>query len=147
MWLIYFFHLGYGDLYPTTSLGRFIAIILMYCGLVVLALPISVLGSAFTEEYSKSLSAAKKKVLSYPSKVSKAEVMQTLKELSEEVAVLSQRVQDVACSIESMRDNDSSAAKGEDTNTDDDTTTNIILESTSDVNGIELKDSSSRSSN
>lgn len=48
---------GYGDLYPTTGWGRFIACVTMYCGVLVLALPISVVGSNFSREYEKNKAA------------------------------------------------------------------------------------------
>ena len=41
---------GYGDIYPTTTLGKFLASITMLCGIVVMALPISLIGSTFVEE-------------------------------------------------------------------------------------------------
>jgi hypothetical protein len=44
---------GYGDLYPTSQGGRALACILAYTGILVLALPISVVGSNFSNEYSK----------------------------------------------------------------------------------------------
>eukprot|EP00602_Paraphysomonas_sp_CaronLab_P001034 CAMPEP_0185034002 /NCGR_PEP_ID=MMETSP1103-20130426/23475_1 /TAXON_ID=36769 /ORGANISM="Paraphysomonas bandaiensis, Strain Caron Lab Isolate" /LENGTH=456 /DNA_ID=CAMNT_0027570479 /DNA_START=358 /DNA_END=1728 /DNA_ORIENTATION=- len=40
--------LGYGDMYPTTTLGRFFTIIWMFCGVLLIALPVSVLGSNFS---------------------------------------------------------------------------------------------------
>ncbi|GMI15029.1 hypothetical protein TrVE_jg13941 [Triparma verrucosa] len=42
---------GYGDQYPQTGLGKFITIICMLCGILTLALPITVLGSNFSAEY------------------------------------------------------------------------------------------------
>ena len=44
---------GFGDLYPTTPGGRVLACIAMYSGVLVLALPISVMGSTFQREYEK----------------------------------------------------------------------------------------------
>ncbi|CAE7798767.1 KCNA2, partial [Symbiodinium microadriaticum] len=44
---------GYGELHPTSPLGRFLSMVLMYVGILVLALPISVIGAAFTREYEK----------------------------------------------------------------------------------------------
>ena len=44
---------GFGDMFPTTPWGRVVACIAMYSGVLVLALPISVMGSTFTREYEK----------------------------------------------------------------------------------------------
>jgi hypothetical protein len=44
---------GYGDYFPTTPAGKAVGCITMLCGIMVLALPITVVGSAFTEEYQK----------------------------------------------------------------------------------------------
>lgn len=41
---------GYGDYVPTTYAGRFVAVIAIYCGVFVFALPISVIGSNFSKE-------------------------------------------------------------------------------------------------
>lgn len=42
---------GYGDFYPTTGFGRFLACVYMYFGIIMLALPISVVGTNFQREY------------------------------------------------------------------------------------------------
>ena len=49
------FLVGYGDLAPTSWIGRMIANIVMIIGIVVLALPIGVLGSNFTSLYAERL--------------------------------------------------------------------------------------------
>ena len=42
---------GYGDLYPTTGFGKFIGAVTMLTGILVLALPITVVGANFAHEY------------------------------------------------------------------------------------------------
>jgi voltage-gated potassium channel Kch len=42
---------GYGDYAPTTTAGRVIGLFTVYCGIILLALPISVIGSSFSERY------------------------------------------------------------------------------------------------
>jgi len=44
---------GYGDLYPTTGLGQAVGILAMLLGIVVLSLPITVIGSTFSEEFEE----------------------------------------------------------------------------------------------
>lgn len=46
---------GYGDLTPTTVIGRAVANLIMYCGVVLLALPIGVISSNFSDIYHKDL--------------------------------------------------------------------------------------------
>ena len=44
---------GYGDGYPVTTPGRIIAVVTMFCGILILALPISVIGSNFARQYDR----------------------------------------------------------------------------------------------
>jgi hypothetical protein len=44
---------GYGDYYPTTGAGKAVAGLVMLVGILTLALPITVIGSTFSEEYGK----------------------------------------------------------------------------------------------
>jgi len=44
---------GYGDMYPTTTSGRCLAVLTAYSGLIMMALPISILGNNFSSEYRK----------------------------------------------------------------------------------------------
>jgi hypothetical protein len=43
--------LGYGDLYPTTPIGRSLACVWIFCGIVIVAMPVGVLGSNFSMMY------------------------------------------------------------------------------------------------
>ena len=42
---------GYGDIVPVTPVGKFFASLLMITGVFVVALPISVIGALFVDEY------------------------------------------------------------------------------------------------
>ena len=42
---------GYGDQYPVTVEGKVIAVLTMFCGLIVLSLPITIIGANFDDEY------------------------------------------------------------------------------------------------
>lgn len=42
---------GYGDDYPTTTVGRLVGIITFYTGIVLVALPITIVGGSFTKFY------------------------------------------------------------------------------------------------
>jgi hypothetical protein len=44
---------GYGDMFPTTDLGKVVATLTMLSGVLVLALPITIISSNFTTEYEK----------------------------------------------------------------------------------------------
>jgi hypothetical protein len=59
---------GYGDLYPTSVAGRAIACLTACLGILVVALPISVVGSNFMIEYQKLLKARDKKIARETSK-------------------------------------------------------------------------------
>jgi hypothetical protein len=43
--------LGYGDLYPTTPMGRLLSCLWIFCGIVIVAMPIGILGSQFSSTY------------------------------------------------------------------------------------------------
>jgi len=45
---------GYGDQYPVTPWGKLVAVLTMFCGLVVLSLPITIIGANFNLEYRKA---------------------------------------------------------------------------------------------
>jgi len=42
---------GYGDMYPVTGLGKAVGVVTMFCGMIVLALPITVIGQNFSKQY------------------------------------------------------------------------------------------------
>jgi hypothetical protein len=44
---------GYGDMYPTTEWGRLVGSFVIVCGLVIIALPITILGANYTDEYAR----------------------------------------------------------------------------------------------
>jgi len=44
---------GYGDMFPTTLMGRFVGASAMILGVVGFAMPISIIGTAFEEEYHR----------------------------------------------------------------------------------------------
>mmetsp|Transcript_24072 Transcript_24072/g.63477 ORF Transcript_24072/g.63477 Transcript_24072/m.63477 type:complete len:1013 (-) Transcript_24072:214-3252(-) len=43
---------GYGDDYPTTTPGRFVAVLVFCAGIILLAMPITIVGGSFTKFYS-----------------------------------------------------------------------------------------------
>ncbi|KAJ8608446.1 hypothetical protein CTAYLR_009603 [Chrysophaeum taylorii] len=45
---------GYGDLYPTSTAGRLVAVMVTYAGILAIALPISVIGNNFTAHYERA---------------------------------------------------------------------------------------------
>ena len=47
------FTVGYGDIYPITFLGRFLAIVITFLGVGVVAIPTGIISAGFVEEYSR----------------------------------------------------------------------------------------------
>merc|ERR1719313_2941803 len=45
---------GYGDMYPVTFIGKLIAVYTMFCGILLLALPVIVVGGNFQEVYNEA---------------------------------------------------------------------------------------------
>ena len=45
--------LGYGDLYPTSAGGKVVCSLCVVCGIVMIAMPISIIGTTFTKEYDE----------------------------------------------------------------------------------------------
>jgi len=43
---------GYGDVYPTTTFGRCLGLVTFYVGIILLALPITIIGGYFSKHYS-----------------------------------------------------------------------------------------------
>merc|ERR1719214_128017 len=52
---------GYGDAFPTTGNGKFICTLTILCGIVVLAMPVGVIGSNFSNEYAQRAAEAKRR--------------------------------------------------------------------------------------
>lgn len=44
---------GYGDIYPVTTLGRFLSIIITFLGVGIVAIPTGIISAGFVEQYSK----------------------------------------------------------------------------------------------
>ena len=44
---------GYGDITPITPLGRFVAVFAMFSGIIIVALPITVIGANFEKQFEK----------------------------------------------------------------------------------------------
>jgi hypothetical protein len=53
---------GYGDIYPTSPGGRALACVLAFLGILVLAIPISIMGSNFNKEYESFLEQQQRKL-------------------------------------------------------------------------------------
>lgn len=50
-----FVGIGYGDVYPNTDLGKFLGMIVMLCGILTLAIPITLIGNKFNEVWQETL--------------------------------------------------------------------------------------------
>jgi len=49
---------GYGDIYPITMLGKFLAIVISFLGIGVVAIPTGIISAGFVEQYSKMSNSA-----------------------------------------------------------------------------------------
>ena len=49
---------GYGDMYPTTGIGKIIAVPTMLAGILIFALPITVIGSNYETAYHNEVSSS-----------------------------------------------------------------------------------------
>jgi hypothetical protein len=45
---------GYGDMFPSTIVGKFIGVLTMFCGILLLALPVIVVGGNLQEVYNEA---------------------------------------------------------------------------------------------
>lgn len=73
---------GYGDMYPVTLIGRLVGVLTMMAGIVVIALPVTLIGSNFVEEYRKTQAreaAEKRKQAAVKRAIEETRVQATLK--------------------------------------------------------------------
>ena len=103
---------GYGDFYPTSPLGRFTAVCLMYIGIVAIALPISIVGSNFDREYIAVHN--KKSTVEAPYSGTKVEnrreMLQHMKEMSEAIKSINARIDIISQRLLEEEENDCSEA-------------------------------------
>ena len=50
---LHFLPVGYGDIYPITTLGRIMAICIAYLGVGVVAIPTGIISAGFVEQYQR----------------------------------------------------------------------------------------------
>jgi len=74
---------GYGDTYPVEPMGKLVAACAMLSGILVLALPLSIIGTTFTEVYEER--AARKKAYALRSAIYGVDTAATLTRLVEEL--------------------------------------------------------------
>ena len=51
--IVTFTTVGYGDKYPRTTAGRFVCAVTMFCGIFFLAMPLTIVGSSFSDAWDK----------------------------------------------------------------------------------------------
>ena len=52
---------GYGDIYPVTFVGRFLAVVITFLGVGAVAIPTGIISAGFVEQYTKAQNASEKK--------------------------------------------------------------------------------------
>ena len=49
---------GYGDIFPITLMGKFVASITFFSGIIIVALPVAIIGNKFSETYKEMMEEA-----------------------------------------------------------------------------------------
>lgn len=75
---------GYGDMYPASTVGKLIGSVLVMAGVVVLALPIAIIGSNFTNEFQKHYAIRHMLTMHKDKKIQNTVMAQFLESLNEE---------------------------------------------------------------
>lgn len=57
------FTVGYGDIYPITLLGKFLAVVITFLGVGVIAIPTGIISAGFVEQYTKAQKESERKGL------------------------------------------------------------------------------------
>lgn len=85
--IVTFTTVGYGDMYPRTTMGRVLCVVTMYTGIFFLAMPLTIVGSSFANAWEK-LQTKKLKAQAYEARASgewvfdKAEVVGRAREIN-----------------------------------------------------------------
>jgi len=99
---------GYGDMYPVTSMGKCMAIICMICAILILALPISVIGANFSQAWLASKES--KERMSEGRELSR-ELQTVLSSMGEYSDLLEDLLSDACRGVEDLQDSMSKARR------------------------------------